>query len=226
MTRPLTVFAHNHPVTEIRIAICDDHPVFRAGVSGALATQRDMRVVAEAGSARELHDKLDREPADLVLLDAEMPGQSGLEALPALAARARVLMFSAYDDPERVKRAMQLGAIGYLSKDASPGVLFRSIREAAAGQTVLDVELASRVAKSLRKAPDQASFERRLRSLTPRQREVLKLLGDGEPAREIARRISITEGTAKNHVTRILQLLEVEDRAKLVHLLKQYKVEG
>jgi DNA-binding NarL/FixJ family response regulator len=213
-------------VAVIRIAICDDHPVFRAGVIGALATQGDMRVVAEAGSTRELHEKLRQTSVDLVLLDAELPEQTGLDALPSLAPRARVLMFSAYDDPERVKRAMQLGAIGYLSKDASPGELFRGIRDAAAGQTVLDVELASRVAKSLRKPPDQASFERRLRSLSPRQREVLKLLRDGEPAREIARRIGVTEGTAKNHVTRILQLLEVEDRAKLVHLLALYRIEG
>jgi RNA polymerase sigma factor (sigma-70 family) len=90
---------------------------------------------------------------------------------------------------------------------------------------VLDVELASRVAKSLRKAPDQASFERRLRALTARQREVLALLRAGRSAREIGDRLGVSEGTARNHVTRILQLLQVEDRAKLVHLLAQYRIE-
>jgi DNA-binding NarL/FixJ family response regulator len=210
----------------IRIAVCDDHPVFRAGVIGVLATQSDMQVVAQAGSTEELRRELRRTPVDLVLLDAELPEEGGLDALPDLVSLARVLVFSAFDEPEKVKRAMELGAIGYVRKDTSPPDLFRSIREGAAGHTVLDVELASRVAKSLRKAPDQASFERRLRALTARQREVLRLLRDGKSSREIATALSVSEGTAKNHVTRILQLLAVEDRAKLVHLLARYGIEA
>jgi DNA-binding NarL/FixJ family response regulator len=210
----------------IRIAVCDDHPVFRAGVIGVLATQEDLQVVAEAGNTEELGRELERTPVDLVLLDAELPEESGLDALPRLVNQARVLVFSAYDDPEKIKRAMQLGAIGYLRKDSSPRDLFQGIRDGAAGRTVLDVELASRVAKSLRKAPDEASFERRLRALTLRQREVLRLLREGKSSREIATVLSVSEGTAKNHVTRILQLLAVEDRAKLVHLLARYGIEA
>jgi len=210
----------------LRIAVCDDHPVFRAGVIGVLATQGDLEVVVEAGTVAELRARLDEARVDIVLLDLELPKESGLDALPELAQRARVLVFSAFDDPERVRQAMQLGAAGYLRKDASPPDLFRGIRDAAAGQVVLDVELASRVAKSLRKTPDQASFERRLRGLTARQREVLALLREGRSAREIGDRLCLSEGTAKNHVTRILQLLQVEDRAKLVHLLAQSRIEG
>jgi DNA-binding NarL/FixJ family response regulator len=213
-------------VASIRIAVCDDHPVFRAGVIGLLATQDDMQVVAEAGTTESLRRELERTPVDLVLLDAELPEEDGIDALPGLVSLTRVLVFSAYDDPEKVKRAMQFGAIGYLRKDVSPPDLFRSIRDGAAGRTVLDVELASRVAKSLRKAPDEASFERRLRALTARQREVLRLLREGRSSREIATALSVSEGTAKNHVTRILQLLAVEDRAKLVHLLARYGIEG
>ena len=210
----------------IRIAVCDDHPVFRAGVIGLLATQGDMQVVAEAGTTESLRRELGRTPVDLVLLDAELPEENGLDALPGLVSLTRVLVFSAFDDPEKVKRAMQLGAIGYLRKDASPPDLFRSIRDGAAGRTVLDVELASRVARSLRKTPDEASFERRLRALTARQREVLRLLREGKSSREIATALAVSEGTAKNHVTRILQLLAVEDRAKLVHLLARYRIEA
>lgn len=193
---------------------------------GLLATQDDMQVVAEAGTTESLRRELERTPVDLVLLDAELPEEDGIDALPGLVSLTRVLVFSAYDDPEKVKRAMQFGAIGYLRKDVSPPDLFRSIRDGAAGRTVLDVELASRVAKSLRKAPDEASFERRLRALTARQREVLRLLREGRSSREIATALSVSEGTAKNHVTRILQLLAVEDRAKLVHLLARYGIEG
>lgn len=210
----------------VRIAVCDDHPVFRAGVIGVLGTQSDLQVVVEAGTVDELRTKLGATPVDLVLLDAKLPGESGLDALPALVGQARVLVFSAFDEPEGIRRAMQLGAVGYLRKDTSPTELFRGIREAAAGQTVLDVELAARVAKSLRKTPDQASFERRLRALTARQREVLHLLREGKSSSEIASQLFVSEGTAKNHVTRILQMLQVQDRAKLVLLLSQYQIEG
>ena len=203
----------------IRIAVCDDHPVFRAGLIGMLEGQPDLRVVVEAGTTAELRLRLGETPVDLVLLDAQLPEESGLDALPSLVGTARVLVFSAFDDPERIKRAMQLGAVGYVRKDVSPAELLRCLREAAAGRTVLDLDLASRVAKSLRRNPDEASFERRLAALTPRQREVLELLRQGKSAREIADKLFVSEGTAKNHVTRILQLLEVTDRAKLVHLL-------
>lgn len=210
----------------VRIAVCDDHPVFRKGVIGVLATQPDLEVVVEAGTSGELTERLRETRVDLILLDAELPVETGIEALPRLVSHSRVLVFSAFDDPERVQQAMRLGACGYVRKDASPDELFRCIREAAAGQTVLDLELAARVAKSLRKAPDQASFERRLRALSPRQRQVLQLLREGRSAREIADRLFVSEGTAKNHVTRILQLLQVPDRARLVHLLGQYRYIG
>lgn len=193
---------------------------------GVLGTQSDLQVVVEAGTVDELRTKLGATPVDLVLLDAKLPGESGLDALPTLVGQARVLVFSAFDEPEGVRRAMQLGAVGYLRKDTSPTELFRGIREAAAGQTVLDMELAARVAKSLRKTPDQASFERRLRALTARQREVLQLLREGKSSSEIASQLFVSEGTAKNHVTRILQMLQVQDRAKLVLLLSQYQIEG
>ena len=210
----------------LRIAVCDDHPVFRAGLIGLLSTQGDLQVVIEAGTVAELRAQILEMPVDLVLLDLELPQESGIDALPGLVERARVLVFSAFDDPARIRQAMQLGAVGYLRKDTSPPQLFQGIRDAAAGEIVLDVELASRVAKSLRRPPDQVSLERRLRALTARQREVLALLREGKSAREIGDQLAVSEGTAKNHVTRILQLLHVEDRAKLVHLLTQYRIES
>ena len=210
----------------LRIALCDDHPVFRAGVIALLATQDDLLVVIEAGTVAELRAQMLETPVDLVLLDLELPQEGGLDALPGLVELAGVLVFSAFDDAERIRQAMQLGALGYLRKDTSPPSLFQGIRAAAAGEIVLDVELVARVAKSLRRPPDQVSLERRLRALTARQREVLALLRQGKSVREIGAELGVSEGTAKNHVTRILQMLQVEDRAKLVHLLTQYRIEG
>ena len=208
----------------IRIAICDDHPVFRAGIASVLATQPDLEVSVDAGTVSELMAKLDQQFVDVVLLDMELRESSGLSALPSLARISRVLILSAFADPGRVKKAMELGAMGYVLKDASPVELFHCIRDVAAGRTVLAVDLASEVARSLRREVDEADFRRRLETLTARQRQVLTLLTEGKSAREIAGLLYVSDGTAKNHVTRILQALEVSDRAKLVHLWTRYRM--
>lgn len=208
----------------IRIALCDDHPVFRAGIMSVLATQPDLEVWVDAGTVSELMAKLDHEFVDVVLLDLELRDSSGLSALPALARISRVLILSAFADPGRVKKAMELGAMGYVLKDASPVELFHCIRDVAAGRTVLAVDLASEVARSLRREVEEADFRRRLETLTARQRQVLTLLTEGKSAREIAGLLYVSDGTAKNHVTRILQALDVSDRAKLVHLWTRYRM--
>ena len=208
----------------IRIAICDDHPVFRAGIASVLATQPDLEVWVDAGTVSELMAKLDQQFVDVVLLDMELRESSGLSALPSLARISRVLILSAFADPGRVKKAMELGAMGYVLKDASPVELFHCIRDVAAGRTVLAVDLASEVARSLRREVEEADFRRRLETLTARQRQVLTLLTEGKSAREIAGLLYVSDGTAKNHVTRILQALEVSDRAKLVHLWTRYRM--
>ena len=208
----------------IRIALCDDHPVFRAGIVSVLATQPDLEVWVDTGTVSELMAKLDQQFVDVVLLDLELRESSGLSALPSLARISRVLILSAFADPGRVKKAMELGAMGYVLKDASPVELFHCIRDVAAGRTVLAVDLASEVARSLRREVDEADFRRRLETLTARQRQVLTLLTEGKSAREIAGLLYVSDGTAKNHVTRILQALEVSDRAKLVHLWTRYRM--
>jgi len=208
----------------IRIAICDDHPVFRAGIVSVLATQPDLGVCVDVGTVSELMAALEQQFVDVVLLDLELRDSSGLSALPALVRIGRVLILSAFADTGRVKKAMELGAMGYVLKDASPVELFHCIRDVAAGRTVLAVDLASEVARSLRREVDEADFRRRLETLTARQRQVLTLLTEGKSAREIAGLLYVSEGTAKNHVTRILQALEVSDRAKLVHLWTRYRM--
>ena len=209
----------------IRIAICDDHPVFRAGIMSVINAQADLNVVVEAGTVAELRERLAKQPVDLVLLDIELPEQGGLEALPDLVRGDRVLVFSAFDDARRVKQAMESGATGFLRKDSAPREVISAIRDAAAGRTVLDAELAVRVAQSLRSEPDSVEFRRRVAELTTRQREVLSLIAQGKSSKDIANALYVSEGTAKNHVTRILQALEVPDRTKLALMLVRHNVE-
>ena len=201
-----------------RIVICDDHPLFRGGLAAALAAEPDLAVVAEVGTLAELHRVLPTVTADLVLLDVDLPDGSGDEAVAELAATTTVLVLSAHDQPELVRRVMQDGAIGFVRKDTEPTELLRLLRRAAEGRTALSGDMALRVAESLRQAPGDRSFAERFAALSPRQQEVVALVAEGRTNREIGDALCLSEGTVKNHVTRILEVMEVTDRTKLAVL--------
>ncbi len=207
-----------------RILVCDDHPVFRGGLVAALEAEPDLEVVAQAGSLAELRRHLAAAPADLVLLDVDLPDGDGDAVVSELATRAPVVMLSAHDQPALVRRAMQDGALGYIRKDAEPTELLRLVRRAAEGKTALSGDMALRLAESLRRDPDERAFDEALASLSPRQREVVALIADGRSNREIADELCISEGTVKNYVTRVLEVMGVGDRTKLAVLLVRHEM--
>lgn len=207
-----------------RILICDDHPVFRGGLAAALESEPDLEIVCQVGSLEQLRATLGRVTPNLVLLDVELPDGSGLDAVAEVAPTAAVVMISAHDDPNLVRRAMHDGALGYIRKDADPVDLLRLIRRAAEGKTALSGDMALRVAESLRRDPDERAFESALESLSPRQREVLALIAEGKTNREIADELFISEGTVKNYVTKILEAAGVSDRTKLAVLLVRHQM--
>lgn len=209
-----------------RIVVCDDHPMFRGGLVAALADEDDLELAGEAGSLAELDRVLSTIGAavDLVLLDVELPDGPATPAIADLAARTGVLVISAHDDPALVRHALQAGALGYVRKDAAPDEVLRLVRRAATGRTALSGEMALRVAESLRRDPDQPSFERNLDRLPPRQREVVALIAEGRSNREIAEQLCISEGTVKNYVTKVLDALGVADRTKLAILLVRHQM--
>lgn len=116
-----------------KIAICDDHPICRMGIAGAFEGDQEVEATFLAGDIEELERLLREQRVDLVLLDVELPGESGLEALPRLSRYAPILMLSGSDDPEYVRCALQRGAKGYLGKDADATQLVRSAKQAIAG---------------------------------------------------------------------------------------------
>jgi DNA-binding NarL/FixJ family response regulator len=211
----------------IRIIVCDDHPVFRAGLAAALADEPDIELVGQAGSLAELRRLAGRVAADLVLLDVELPdgpavGEGG--AVADLAADATVVMISAHDHPELVRRALQEGALGYIRKDVDPAEVLRLVRRAAAGRTAISGDMALRLAEALRHGGDGAAIERALASLSARQREVVALIAEGRSNRDIAAQLFLSEGTVKNHVTRALEVLGVADRTKLAVLVVRHQM--
>ncbi|MGO8993422.1 MAG: response regulator [Polyangiaceae bacterium] len=206
----------------IRVAICDDHPVFRSGIVGLLRDEGDLEITFEAGSVGELRGMLATNEIDVLLLDLELPDEHGLDVIPTIADRFRVLVLSAFDEPRQVRRALEGGAVGFVRKDAPPRVILKAIRDASAGNTVLAADLAVRLAGAMRSSSDERDFRKRVQSLTARQRDVLALLAEGRSNREIGKALFVSEGTVKNHVTQILHLLEMPDRTRLAVLLARY----
>jgi DNA-binding NarL/FixJ family response regulator len=206
----------------IRLALLDDHPVFRRGLVDLLRGEPSLHVAIEAGATTELMAALETTPVDLVILDLQLPDGSGLDVIPKLVGPRRVLVLSAFDDAQLVKRALESGAQGFVRKDAEPRLLLKAIADAAAGRTVLGADLALKLAESLRAEPDRVAFVERVRALTPRQREVLRELAEGRSNREVAAALFVSEGTVKNHVTQILQALGARDRTRLAVLVARY----
>lgn len=186
----------------MKIAIVDDHPIVREGLVVAL-TQRGFVITGAYGSAEELLAA--RIDAEVVLLDLELPGMSGVEALARIDKP--VLVLTAYANDDQIDAVLRGGARGYLLKGASLDEIERAIRSAARGETYLDPRIASRVI-ALSHAP----------RLSAREREVLEHVAAGLSNKEIAAQLGISERTVKFHVTAIFNKLGAENRAQAVAL--------
>jgi len=194
----------------IRVLLVDDHQVVREGLRAFLQLQPDIEVVGEAAGGQAAAAAAARGRPDVVLMDLVMPEGDGVAAIRALAEAApgaRVVVLSSFADDERIFAAMQAGAAGYLLKDVDPDALAEAIREASHGRPVLHPDVAARL---MRRVADPAGPAGE--ALTPREREVLRLVVEGYANKQIARRLLITEKTVKTHVSSILQKLGVADR--------------
>jgi DNA-binding NarL/FixJ family response regulator len=202
----------------ILVLVVDDHPIVRQGLVGVLSDESDLEVVGETGSAREAIALVARLRPDVVLLDLEMPELDGVEAIPQLKAAhppVEILVFTAYDTDERVLGAIRGGARGYLLKGASAEDIARGIRSVAAGGSVLEPRVASKLVAAV-KAPKRSAV-----GLSEREREVLRLVADGLPTKQIAMSLSISQRTVKFHVNSIFHKLGAENRAQAVALAVQ-----
>jgi DNA-binding NarL/FixJ family response regulator len=198
----------------IRVLVVDDHPVVRQGLVAVLGDQPDFVVAGSAGSAEEALALVAREHPDVVLLDLELPGLDGVEAIPRLleaSPEVRVLVFTAYDTDERVVGAIRAGAGGYLLKGASVEEIARAIRTVRGGGSYLEPRVATALLAQVR-------TPRRETALTERERAVLRLVADGLPTKQIARSLGISERTVKFHITSIFRKLGAENRAQAVAL--------
>ena len=194
----------------IRIVIADDHAVVRAGLAQLLATFADVELVGAASNGQEVVALCAERRPDVVLMDLEMPVLDGIEATRQIRAaqpEVAVVVLTSFSDRERILRALDAGAAGYLLKDAEPDELSRAIQAAARGEAPLDPK-AARALLSARRAPSPAE------SLSQREQEVLAMVGEGMPNKVIAQRLSISEKTVKAHLTSVFRQIGVTDRTQ------------
>lgn len=200
----------------IRVLLADDEAMIRAGLTAVLATDPGIAVVAEAADGREAVELARAHQPDVVLMDIRMPRLDGLAAAAELRDVAPVVMLTTFDEDEYVARALADGASGFLLKAADPRELLIAVRAVADGAAYLSPRVAHRVIARLRagELSRPAAARRKVDRLTPRERDVLALVGRGLSNQEIARELHLSEGTVKAHVSSILRGLDVQNRVQ------------
>ncbi|MEP7021739.1 MAG: response regulator transcription factor, partial [Pseudonocardiales bacterium] len=196
-----------------RVLIVDDHPVFREGLTGLLATLPDIDIAGSVGTAEEALAAVRQHAPDVILMDLNLPGASGVEAtrqVLAIAPDTAVLVVTMVDDDDSVLAALTAGARGYVLKGAAASEISAAIRTVAAGGAVFGAGIASRLIArpAQRREPVTAPGG----ELTAREQEVLQLLAGGANNRQIARTLGLSVKTVQNHVSRILDKLQATDR--------------
>ena len=193
---------------QIRVLSVDDHPLLRAGVAALLAGQSDMTLVAEASNGREAVEQYRIHRPDITLMDLQMPGLDGVEAVDRIRSEypeARIIVLTTYSGDAQVLRALRAGARAYILKGHVHKELLETIRVVHAGQKRIPPDVAAELANY---ATDD--------ELTRREIDVLRLIAAGNANKQIADQLSIGEATVKSHVTNILSKLAANDRAHAV----------
>lgn len=199
----------------MRVVIADDHWSVRDGLRWMLADYSDIELVGEAANGRELLDLLGAVPADVVLLDINMPEMSGLDALAEIRSEAtdtRVVILSMYDKPVYVKRAIELGADGYLLKSAGRDEVIRALHAVADGHSYIQGEITGPLVEHLAGEEEPIPPAQ----LSPRETEVLGLVAQGMENKQVARELDISEATVKSYLQSAFERLGVRSRAEAV----------
>ncbi len=206
-----------------RVLLADDQELMRLGFRMVIESQHDLAVAGEAADGEDAVAQAAALAPDVVLMDVRMPGLDGIEATRRIVARderVRIVVLTTFDVDEHAYAALRAGASGFLLKDAPPAELLAAIRAVASGDAVIAPSVTRRLLARLLPEHDapggDAIEDERVRSLTPREREVTIEVARGRSNAEIAERLVLSEATVKTHVGRILQKLSLRDRVQVV----------
>lgn len=209
----------------IRVMLAEDHSMIRQGLKQLIELESDIKVVSEAANGDEAISFFAIEQPDVVLMDINMPKQNGLQALEAIKQKnpdAKIIMLTIHQDREYLFKALQLGANGYVLKDADGAVLMEAIRKVYQGEAYIQPTMARElIVEFKRYTSGEAQSSRKNSLLSDRELEVLDLIAKGHLNKEIAKILYISEKTVKNHISNIFKKLNVSDRTQAaVYALK------
>ncbi|GKW46512.1 response regulator transcription factor [Planococcus sp. NCCP-2050] len=199
----------------IRILLAEDQAMVRQGLKMMIETAPGIEVTGEAVNGKQAVALCETQAFDLIIMDIRMPEMDGLEATRIILSRwpkCKVLILTTFNDDEYALEALKSGACGYMLKDADTSELIRSIRSCLEGGLVLEDQVAANIMPKLIKQPVQ---EKVLESLTPRELDIICRIGEGRSNREISDELALSVGTVKNHISMILDKLELRDRTQI-----------
>jgi len=213
-------------MNSIRVLVVDDHPMMREALCAALEAEPGLQVVGEATNGQQAVLRAAALEPDVIVMDLYLPGKDGVAAIGEIVARnpeARILVVTSSTEDEKVMAAVQAGAIGYLLKNAPRAEFIRGVREVARGNSFMPPEVATKLARQMcRSHAGPGALNEAIEPLTPREKEVLSLLGEGMSNHAIALALSLSESTVRVHVYNILGKLGLEDRNQaIVFALRQ-----
>jgi DNA-binding NarL/FixJ family response regulator len=203
---------------QLRVLICDDHPVFRNGLRMLLSAQEGLDVVGDASTGREAVSRADELQPDVVVMDLQMPELNGIEAtreIVATSPHVKVLVLTMFEDDDSVFAAMRAGARGYLLKGADQDEIVRAIEAVGSGEAIFGPRVAARVIEYVT-TPQPTHAAQAFPELTARELEVLERIARGESNATIARHFVLSQKTVRNHVSNIFTKLQVADRAQAI----------
>jgi two-component system invasion response regulator UvrY len=207
----------------LKIALCDDHPIFREGLKRILLEQPDIKVEEEVGSGAELLQKATEGRFDVIILDIALPDMNGLDVLKALQAsgnRTGVLMLSMHPEKHYAQRVLKAGASGYLQKESAPEELVSAVRAIAKGNKYITASLAERLVDGIDGDRERAPHE----LLSDREYQVLCLLASGKRAKEIAYELCLSVPTISTYRARLLEKLGLSSVADLIRYALEHKL--
>lgn len=208
----------------IKIMIVDDQALIRDGLKMILSLCEDIEVIGEAVNGKDAIEALIMNRPDIILMDIRMPIMNGVEATKVIKERypaIKIIILTTFDEDQYIFEGLKNGADGYILKDVKSDEIIRAIKEVYKGNVLLQPEVATKVVRAFnsinshKKDEDNEEAIKAINELTPRELEISKLVAEGKSNREISSELFISEGTVKNHLTRILSKLELRDRTKL-----------
>jgi len=200
----------------IKIFIADDHLLIREGFKKFIDKEVDMTVVGEAQNAAEVHEFLNHEECDVIVLDINMPGKSGLDLLAELKdmnLKSKVLILSMHPEDRFAVRALKLGAFGYITKESAPDELIKAIHKVNEGRKYVSSILAEKLAFEIGSDSDKALHEK----LSDREFQILQMIGMGKTITMIADELSLSQSTVNTYRQRILEKMNMHSNAELIH---------